>query len=170
MKVGLIIHKGRTKYMTNYIDSEDIKGSPFGNQDIWRKSPKQARGRKKQRNKIQTPWKNYTSKRYNKKKKNYARIRAVWSCLEKDNDFRTDNSPYHYHYIKKKKKTHTNKQVMDQCVLLTMAYGCKTWSLNTQLTNKPRTAQREINREENVNLNQQNKVLCSEARKRTNCS
>ena len=34
------------------------------------------------------------------------------------------------------------KQVMDQCVLPTMTYGCQTFSLNKQLTNKLRTGQR----------------------------
>ena len=38
------------------------------------------------------------------------------------------------------------KQVMDQCILPTMTYGCQTWSLNKQLTNKLRTAQRAMER------------------------
>ena len=38
------------------------------------------------------------------------------------------------------------KQVMDQCVLPSMAYGCQTWSVNKQLTNKLRTAQRAMER------------------------
>ena len=41
------------------------------------------------------------------------------------------------------------KQVMDQCILPTMTYGCPTWSLNKQMTNKLRTAQNS-NGKENV--------------------
>ena len=35
---------------------------------------------------------------------------------------------------------------MDQCILPTMTYGCQTWSLNKQMTNKLRTAQRAMER------------------------
>ena len=36
---------------------------------------------------------------------------------------------------KEKKKTISlKKQVMDQCILPTMTYGCQTWSLNKQMT------------------------------------
>ena len=31
---------------------------------------------------------------------------------------------------------------MDQCALPIMTYGCQTWSVNKQMTNKLRTAQR----------------------------
>ena len=39
--------------------------------------------------------------------------------------FKIDNSPYV-----------SEKQVMDQEVLLTLTYGCQIWSPNKQLTNK----------------------------------
>ena len=55
---------------------------------------------------------------------------------------------------------------MDQCVLTTMTYGCQTWSLNKQLTNKLRTAQRAMERKM-LDLKLQDKVQCSEIRRRT---
>ena len=58
------------------------------------------------------------------------------------------------------------KQVMDQCVLPTMTYGCQTWSLNKQTTNKLRTAQRAMERKM-LNLKLKDKMPCSEIRKRT---
>ena len=58
------------------------------------------------------------------------------------------------------------KQVMDQCVLQTMTYGCQTWSLNKQMTNKLRTAQRAMERKM-LDLKLQDKIPCSEIRKRT---
>ena len=58
------------------------------------------------------------------------------------------------------------KQVMDQCVLLTMTYGCQTSSLNKQSTNKLRTAQRAMERKM-LGLKLQDKIPSSETRKRT---
>ena len=48
----------------------------------------------------------------------------------------------------------------------TMAYGCQTWPLNKQLTNKLRTAQRAMERKM-LNLKLQDKIPCSEIRERT---
>ena len=61
---------------------------------------------------------------------------------------------------------HLKKQVMDQCVLPTMTYGCQTWSRNKQLTNKLRTAQRAMERKM-LDLKLKDKIPCSEIRKRT---
>ena len=47
-----------------------------------------------------------------------------------------------------------------------MTYGCQTWSLNKQLTNKPRTTQRAMGREK-LGLKLQDKIPCSEIRNRT---
>ena len=58
------------------------------------------------------------------------------------------------------------KQIMDQCVLPTMTYGCQTWSLNKQMINKLRTAQRAMERKM-LDLKLQDKMLCSEIRKIT---
>ena len=58
------------------------------------------------------------------------------------------------------------KQVMDQCILPTMTYGCQTWSLNKQMTNKLRTAQRAMERKM-LDLKLKDKIPCAEIRKRT---
>ena len=87
----------------------------------------------------------------------YARIRAAWSCFGKKTPrkySKIDNSPL---LLK--------KQVMDQCVLPIMTYGCQTWPLNKQMTNKLRTAQRAMDREM-LDLKLQDKIPCSEIRKR----
>ena len=88
----------------------------------------------------------------------YARIRAAWSCFGKKPPrkySRINNSPFHL-----------KKQVMDQCILPTMTYGCQTWSLNTQMTDKLRTAQRAMERKM-LDLKLKDKIPCSEIRKRT---
>ena len=48
----------------------------------------------------------------------------------------------------------------------TMTYGCQTWSLNKQLTNKLRTTQRAMERKM-LDLKLQDKIACSEIRTRT---
>ena len=57
-------------------------------------------------------------------------------------------------------------QVMDQCVLPTMTYGCQTWSPNKQLANRLRTAQRAMERKM-LDVKLQDKIPRSEIRKRT---
>ena len=68
---------------------------------------------------------------------------------------RINNSPFHL-----------KKQVMDQCILPTMTYGCQTWSLNKQTINKLRIAQRAMERKI-LDLKLKDKIPCSEIRKRT---
>ena len=55
---------------------------------------------------------------------------------------------------------------MNQCVLPTMTYDCQTWSLNKQMTNILRTAQRAMERKM-LDLKIQDKIPCSEIRKWT---
>ena len=47
-----------------------------------------------------------------------------------------------------------------------MTYGCQTWSLDKQLTNKLRSTPRAMRRKM-INLTLQDKIPCSEIRKRT---
>ena len=86
----------------------------------------------------------------------YARIRAAWSCFGKNKEILQD----------KQLPISLKKQVMDQCILPTMTYGCQTWSLNKQMTNRLRTAQRAIKRKM-LDLKLKDKITCSEIRKRT---
>ena len=47
----------------------------------------------------------------------------------------------------------------------TMTYGCQTWSLNEQTTNKLRTTQRVMDRKM-LDLKLKDKISCSEIRKK----
>ena len=79
-KVGLKIHKGKTKYMTNYADSEDIL---IGQQKIEKVTEFKYLGQT-------THLKDTT------KEEIYARIRAAWSCFGKTRKYsRINNSPFH---------------------------------------------------------------------------
>ena len=80
MKVGLRIHKGKTKYMTNYADSEDIL---IGQQKLEKGTEFKYLGQT-------THLKDIT------KEEIYARIRAAWSCFGKKRKYsRINNSPFH---------------------------------------------------------------------------
>ena len=140
MKVGLKIHKGKTKYMTNYADSGDIL---IGQQKIEKVTEFKYLGQT-------THLKDTT------KEEIYARIRAAWSCFGKNKEILED----------KQLPISLKKQVMDQCILPTMTYGCQTWSLNKQMTNKLRTAQRAMERKM-LDLKLKDRIPCAEIRKRT---
>ena len=140
LKVGLKIHKGKTKYMTNYADSEDIL---IGQQKIEKVTEFKYLAQT-------THLKDTT------KEEIYARIRAAWSCFGKNKEILQD----------KQLPISLIKQVMDQCILPTMTYGCQTWSLNKQMTNKLRTAQRAMERKM-LDLKLKDKIPCAEIRKRT---
>ena len=104
LKVGLKIHKGKTKYTTNHADSEDILIDQEKMEKVTEfKYLKQT-----------THLKDTT------KEEIYTRFRAVWSCFGyKKNKTRKyskiGNSPFH---------SKKQQQIMDQCVLPTIAYGC----------------------------------------------
>ena len=74
MKVGLKIHKGKTKYMTNYVDNEDIL---IGQQKIEKVTEFKYLGQT-------THLKDTT------KEEIYARIRAGWSCFGKNKEILQD--------------------------------------------------------------------------------
>ena len=140
LKVGLKIHKGKTKYGTNHADSEEIL---VDQQKIEKVTEFKYLGQN-------THLKDTT------KEEIYARIRAAWSCFGKNKEILQD----------RQLPISLKKQAMDQYVLPTMAYGCQTWSLNKQLTNRLRTAQRAMERKM-LDLKLQDKIPCSEIRKRT---
>ena len=96
---GSKIHKGKTKYMTNHADSEDIL---IDQQKIEKVTEFKYLGQT-------THLKDTT------KEEIYARIRAVWSCFGKNKEILQD----------KQLPISFKKQVMDQCILPTTTYGCQ---------------------------------------------
>ena len=138
LKVGLKIHKGKTKYTTNHADSEDIL---IDQQKIEKVTEFKYLG--------QTIHLEDTTK-----EEIYARMELFWK--KKPKEILQD----------KQLPISLKKQVMDQCILPTMTYGCQTWSLNKQMTNKLTTAQRAMERKM-LDLKLKDKIPCSEIRKRT---
>ena len=110
LKVGLKIHKGKTK-MTNYADSQDIIIDQE-NRKKWQNS--------------NTSDKPHTTKILQKKKSMPGWMQHG-SVLEKKPKEKCQD---------RQLPISLEKQAMDQCVLSTMTYGCQKLSLNKKLTNK----------------------------------
>ena len=108
------IHKGKTKYMTNYSDSEHILTEQ---KNIF----------KVKKIKYIYLW-HATHLKDTITQDIYAWIKETWSCLEikhPRNSF-SQTAPYITH----------KKETTNPCVFLTLTQGCQTWSLNNQPTNK----------------------------------
>ena len=91
--------KGKTKYMTNHADSEDL--ILIDQQKIEKVTEFKYLGQT-------THIKDTT------KEEIYARIRAAWSCSGKKQGNTPGQTTPHFTY----------KKVMDQCILQTMTYDC----------------------------------------------
>ena len=137
------IHKGKTKDTTNHADGKDILINKENNEQVTEFKYLGQTTRQRHCKRI-NPCQDQSS------------VELFWKKIGKYS--KVKKTP---HITQKKKK-----KVMDQCVLSTMAYGCRTWSLNKQLANKLRTAQRAMERNM-LNLKLQGKIPCAEIRKRT---
>ena len=115
LKVSLKTHKGKTKYMTSHADSEEIL---IDQQKIEKVTEFKYLGQN-------THFKDTTKKKYMPGSEQRGAV------LEENKEILQD----------RQLPISLKKQIMDQCVLPTMTYGCQTWSLNKQMTNKLRTVQ-----------------------------
>ncbi|GFN77359.1 endonuclease-reverse transcriptase [Plakobranchus ocellatus] len=140
LESGLKMHKGKTKYMNNFESHKDII---IDKEKIEKVESYKYLG--------QTTYLKDTTK-----EEITCRIRAGWSCFGRNREIFLDD----------KMPISLKRQVYDQCVLLTMTYGCQTWSLTKATTQKLRVAQRAMERKI-VGIKLTDRVKCSEIRKRT---
>ena len=119
-KIGLKIHKGKTKFMTNYVNKRAIKmeGEEIEEVDDYKYlgqviSPSQ-----------------HTDLELN------SRIRAAWSCFGKNREILLD----------KEIPTSLKTKVLNMCVLPAMTYGCETWALTSKQMTRIRSTQRAMER------------------------
>ena len=112
LRIGIRIQKGKTKYMTNYADSDLIL--------IDQEEIEKVTNFKYLRQITLLKETTITKEEIN------ASFSAAWSCFGKKTRV----------YKDKQLSISLKNHVMDQCVLPTMTYGCQTWSLNKQLTKK----------------------------------
>ena len=120
-KVGLKMHKGKTKYMTNVATDEKIF---IEDQEIEKVEEYKYLG---QTLKLKDCSKEEVLKR----------IKAGWSCFGRHKEI----------LCNKDIPMSLRRKVYNQCVLPTMTYGSETWSLTKYLETKLQTAQRAMERQ-----------------------
>ena len=139
--VGLKMHRGKTKYMTNEKEPEKVM---LGDDEIEKVGMYKYLGQEIRLN-------NITEEEVK------ARVRMGWACFGKYKEILLSKS------VPQKLKS----KMFDQCILPTMTYGCQTWALNKEILLILRTAQRAMERRMlGVRLIQ--KVNHNIIRKRTN--
>ncbi|GFS23790.1 endonuclease-reverse transcriptase [Elysia marginata] len=138
--VGLKMHKGKTKFMTNYENDDTIQ---IENVSIEKVQKYKYLGKS-------TCMKDLTKEEVD------IRIRAGWSCLGRNREIFLDNNM----------PLCLKKQVYDQCILPTMTYGCQTWSLTKIIGNKLKVAQRAMEREI-LGIKIKDKIPCKIIRQQT---
>ena len=139
-KIGLKIHKGKTKFMTNFQTNESIV---VENDEIERVDSYKYLG---QTVKMED----------NTREEVLIRIKAGWSCFGRYKDILCD----------KKLPLILRRRVFNMCVLPTMTYGCETWTTTKYLEQKLRTAQHAMERRM-LNITLRDKVRNSEIRNKT---
>ncbi|GFO26778.1 endonuclease-reverse transcriptase [Plakobranchus ocellatus] len=110
LESGFKMHKGKTKYMNNFESNKDIT---IDKEKIEKVESYKYLG--------QTTYLKDTTK-----EEVTCRIRAAWSCFERNREIFLDD----------KMPISLKRQVYDQCVLPTMTYGCQIWSLTKATTQK----------------------------------
>ena len=109
-KIGLKIHKGKTKFMTNYDTNESIE---IENEQIEKVESYKYLGQ--------------TVKMLdNTREEVLIRIKAGWRCFGIYKEILCDS----------KVSLTQRKRIFNQCVLPTMTYGCETWNITKFLEQK----------------------------------
>lgn len=139
-KVGLQMHKGKTKFMTNFETSEGIK---IESQQIEKVNSYQYLG--------QTLKMEDTTK-----EEVVRRIKGGWRCFNKYKELLTD----------KEIPLSLRRRIYDQCILTTMTYGAETWATTKEIEQKLRTTQRAMERRM-LNLTLRDRVRHSDIRQKT---
>ena len=139
-KIGLKIHKGKTKYMTNFQSDEIIT---VENDTIEKVDRYKYLG--------QTVMLNEHTREEVK-----IRIKAGWSCFGRYKDILCDT----------KRPMSIRRRMYNQCVIPTMTYGAEIWTTTKQLEQKLQVAQRAMERRM-LNITIRDKVRNSEIRKQT---
>ena len=120
MKIGLKMHKGKTKYMTNYSSQGSIKIEENEIEEV--------------------PEYKYLGQTLSSTDtidlEIATRIRSAWRCFGKYREIFLDNSM----------PMCLKKKVFEQCLIPTLTYGCETWPLKINTLHKIRSTQRAMER------------------------
>ena len=138
--VGLQMHKGKTKFMTNFETSEEIT---IENHQIEKVESYKYLG--------QTLKMEDTTK-----EEIMIRIKGGWRCFGMYKEILTD----------KEIPLSLRRKIFDQCILTTMTYGAETWSTTKVMEQKLITTQRAMERRM-LNLTLRDKVRHTDIRQKT---
>ena len=142
LKIGLKIHKGKTKFMANINTSDNI----------------QINGTKIEKvTNYKYLWQTVAMENSTKQEVS-VRIKAGWSVFGKYREIFLDR---HLPVSLKRKVFKFN-----QCVLPAMTYGCQTWSLTKALVKKLETSQRDMERRM-LNVKLKDRIRNTTIRQRT---
>ena len=139
-KVGLQMHKGKTKYMANYETQETIS---IENHQIEKVDKYKYLG--------QT-----VTMDNNNEEEILTRIKAGWRSYAMHKDILTDKSI----------PMSLRRKIYDQCVLTTIVYGAETWITTRELEQKLMTTQRAMERRM-LHLSLRDRVRSTDIRKKT---
>ena len=119
-KVGLKIHRGKTKVMTNYETREkiEIESIEIEKVDQYKYLGQTIATEDRTANETQL------------------RIKAGWLVFGK----------YKEIFVSKGIPMNSKRQVFNQCILPTLTYGCQTWTLTKDITQKMEICQRKMER------------------------
>ena len=120
LKIGLKIHKGKTKFMTNIDTTDNIQ---INGTEIEKVTHYKYLGQT-------IAMENST------KQEDSIRIKAGWSVFGK----------YREIFLDRHLPMSLKRKVFNQCVLPAITYGCQTWSLTKALVKKLETSQRAMER------------------------
>ena len=139
-KIGLKIHKGKTKYMTNFQSDETIvvENDVIEKVDRYKYLGQTVMMADHTREEV------------------LIRIKAGWSCFGRYKDILCDS----------KLPMSLRRRMYNQCVIPTMTYGAETWTTTKYLEQKLITAQRAMERRM-LHITIRDKIRNSEIRKQT---
>ena len=139
-KVGLKIHRGKTKFMTNFATTQkiEIEGIEIEKVEQYKYLGQTIALEDRTANEVQL------------------RIKAGWAVFGK----------YKEIFQNKEIPICLKRKVFNQCIIPTMTYGCQTWSLTKDIVNKMEVCQRKMERKM-LGLKQINRIPNSTIREIT---
>ena len=119
-KIGLKIHRGKTKYMTNFNTNKKIlvENTEIEKVDEYKYLGQNIEMRDKTAKEVQK------------------RIRAAWSVFGK----------YKYIFANKEIPISLKRKTFNSCIIPTMIYGCETWTITKSIAHKLKVCQRAMER------------------------
>ena len=139
LKIGLMIHKGKTKFMTNIDTTDNIQINGTETEKV-----------------TNYKYLGQTIAMENRRKQVSIRIKAGWSVFGKNREI----------FLDRHLPMSLKRKVFNQCVLPAMTYGSQTWSLTKALLKKLETSQRAMERRM-LNVKLKDRIRNTTIRQRT---